>query len=58
MKKIPYSTMVIKYPDGGQQHVKPGPSFNGNWDELAKAIAGYWFRDQSGNVKSVPYELR
>lgn len=53
-----FTVMVIKYPNGGRQEVKPGKGFNGDWDGLAKAIAGYWFRDPSGNVKTVPYDLR
>jgi hypothetical protein len=53
-----YSQIVIKYPNGARQVVKPGPQFQGDWDTLAKSIAGLWFRDAHGNVTHVPYELK
>jgi len=58
MKAISNSTMVIKYPNGAKQVVKPGPGFNGDWDGLAKSIAGNWYRDNRGEVGKIPFELR
>lgn len=56
--KTAYTTMIIKYPSGAKQIVKPGPGFQGDWQGLAKAIAGYWWRDQRGEVGNVPFELK
>lgn len=47
--KTPYTTLIIKYPNGTQQVVKPGPGFQGDWRGLAQAIGGRWFKDQNVN---------
>ena len=54
-----FTTLVIKYPNGTTQHVRPNMQlFNGNWDALAEAVGGYWFRDRMGNIGKIPYELK
>jgi hypothetical protein len=54
-----FTTMVIKYPNGATQVVRPNMEyFKGDWDGLAKSIAGEWFKDRSGNITNVPYELK
>jgi hypothetical protein len=52
-KRTPFSTMIIYYPNGSRQIVKPSTHFKGDWDLLASAIAGKWFKDQN-----VRYELK
>jgi hypothetical protein len=37
------TTLVIKYPHGATQVVKPGPQFKGDWQSLAQAIGGQYF---------------
>lgn len=57
--KTPYSTMIIRYPNGVKQTVRPNMEFfQGDWATLAKHIAGQWYRDNRGEVGNVPYELR
>ena len=57
--RTPYTVMVIKYPNGAKQTVKPDPKFfQGDWDTLAKHIAGRWFLDNRGEVGKIPYDLR
>jgi hypothetical protein len=57
--RTPYTTMIIKYPNGATQHVRPNMQhFQGNWEQLAICIAGQWFLDRSGNVMKIPFELR
>jgi hypothetical protein len=46
--------LVICYPNGSFQVVKPMPSFNGNWQSLAEGIANQYY---PRGVK-VKYELR
>lgn len=46
--------LVIYYPNGSSQIVKPRPSFNGSWQALADAIGGPYY---PAGVK-VKYELR
>jgi hypothetical protein len=59
MKNPQFTTMVIKYPGGATQTVKPNMEyFQGDWMGLAKHIAGEWYRDKRGDVCNVPYELR
>jgi hypothetical protein len=59
MKNSAHTTMIIKYPNGTTQTVKPNMQFfQGDWPTLAKAIAGSWYRDNRGEVCNVPYELR
>jgi hypothetical protein len=58
MKTGQVTTLVIKYPNGAQQVVKPGQSFQGDWEGLARSVAGLWFRDSNGNIGKVTYELR
>lgn len=51
--------MIIRYPNGAKQVVKPNLQyFQGDWNGLAKQIAGLWYRDQRGEVGNIPYELR
>jgi hypothetical protein len=58
-KRTPYSAMVITYPSGAKQTVKPNMDyFGGDWNDLAIAIAGNYYRDASGNVMRIPFELR
>lgn len=46
--RTPYTTMIIKYPGGGKQIVKPNLQFfQGDWRGLAQQIAGKWFPDQN-----------
>lgn len=54
MKRTPFTQLIILYPGGGQQVVKPSASFNGDWDMLAQCIGGPYFPQ---NVP-VKYELR
>jgi hypothetical protein len=52
--KTPYTTLVIKYPNGARQTVKPNLQFfQGDWQHLAQSIAGRYFPDQN-----VIYELK
>jgi hypothetical protein len=52
--KTPYTTMIIKYPSGAQQIIKPHPQFfQGDWRGLAQQIAGRFFKEQNVN-----FELR
>lgn len=38
--RTPYSAIIIKYPNGATQEVRPNMQyFAGNWDDLAKAVA-------------------
>lgn len=53
MKTSNYTSLVIKYPNGATQIVKPGTGFQGDWRGLAQAVAGRYFRDQNVN-----FELR
>lgn len=46
--------LVIKYPNGSSQVVRPLSSFNGNWQQLAEAIASQYYP----HWMKVKYELR
>lgn len=48
------TTLVIKYPNGATQVVKPGPSLKGDWNSLAQAIGGQYFPKDS----RVTYEVK
>jgi len=37
------TTLVIKYPNGATQVVKPSSEFKGDWGSLAQAIGGPHF---------------
>lgn len=37
------TTLVIKYPNGAKQVVKPSSQFKGDWGSLAQAIGGQYF---------------
>lgn len=55
MIKASNSTMVIIYPNGAQQVIRPNMSaFKGNWDDLAFAVAGAYFPEGS----KITYKLK
>jgi hypothetical protein len=50
--KTPYTTLIIKYPSGAQQIVKPNLQFfQGDWTKLAQSIAGRYFPEQNVNFE-------
>lgn len=49
------STLVVKYPNGCTQVVKPNPAyFSGDWQKLAEGIARPHLQDH----EKVKYELK
>jgi hypothetical protein len=57
--RTPYTQMIITYPNGAKQTVRPKMEFfQGDWNSLAKHIAGAWYLDKRGEVGNIPFELR
>lgn len=53
------TTLIIKYPNGATQVVKPKPEFfKGDWASLAQAIAGEYFPRGHKDIPRVTYEIR
>lgn len=52
------TTLVIKYPNGATQVVKPNSSFKGDWQGLAQAIGGQYFPRDLNGISKVVYEVK
>jgi hypothetical protein len=54
-----FTTMIINYPNGSTQVIKPNMTFfKGRWEELAQSVGGKYFpKDSNGNAR-VNYILR
>jgi hypothetical protein len=53
------TTLVIKYPNGATQVVKPNMAmFKGDWNGLTQAIGGQYFPRDIKGVSRVNYEVK